>query len=153
MTAGARTAPPAATGSSESSSGRPVLLTTFDTPILPDAASIAIEAAVEAGRPLVVVNVIGGSFYPSSVSAPAPTPIVTPAVEESLRAPAELAVSLGVATERLRVLSPRPIEALVELVDERRPGLLVLGFEPKCLRRRFRTKLDRRLEEKTSCLV
>ena len=148
-----RTTPPATAGGREAGSSRPVLLTTFDAPIVPDAARVAVEAAVEAGRPLIVVNVIGGSFYPSSMAAPAPTPVVTPDVEESLRGPAELAASLGIQTERLRVLSPRPIDALVELIDERRPGLLVLGFEPSRLRRRFRAKLDRRLEEKTSCLV
>lgn len=153
MTLGERTAPPVSTGRHESSSSRPVLLTTFDSPILPDAASVAVEAAIEAGRPLLVVNVIGGSFYPSSMAAPAPTPVVVPEVEESLRFPAELARSLGIPTERLRVLSPRPIDALIELIDERRPGLLVLGFEPSHLRRRFRTKLGRRLEERTSCLV
>ena len=131
---------------------RPVLLTTFDVPILDDAAAVAVDAAVETGRPLIVVNVIGGAFYPSH-SAPPPAPVVLPEVEESLRAPAELAASFGVVTERLRVLSPRPIEALVELVDERRPGLLVIGADPSRLRRRFLSKLDRRVHEKTSCLV
>src|SRR5207249_2380803 len=45
---------------------------------------------------------------------------------EALRAPAELARSLGVAVERLRVRSPRPVDALLELVAEREPALLVL---------------------------
>jgi len=147
-----RTAPPAPAQRYESGASRPVLLTTFDVPILPDAATLAVDAAVEAGRPLIVVNVIGGSFYPSH-AAPAPTPIVRPEVEDSLRTPAELAASLGVTTERLRVLSPHPIEALVELVEERRPGLLVIGSDPERLGRRFRKKLGRRVDEKTSCLV
>jgi nucleotide-binding universal stress UspA family protein len=147
-----RTAPPTSPPRRESSASRPVLLTTFDVPILPDAASIAVDAAVEAGRPLIVVNVIGGSFYPSRV-APAPTPVVAPDVENSLRVPAELAASLGVETERLRVLSPHPIDAHVELVGERRPGLLVIGSDPDRLGRRFRAKLGRRVQERTSCLV
>ena len=36
-------------------------------------------------------------------------------------------VSLAVEVERLRLCSPRPIEALLELVAERAPGLLVVG--------------------------
>jgi nucleotide-binding universal stress UspA family protein len=98
------------------------------------------------------VNLIGGTFFPSN-SAPAPTPVVTPEVEESLRAPAELAASLGVAAERLRVLSPRPLEALVEIVGEREPGLLVLGSDPSRMRRRRYEKIVRRIHDRTSCLV
>ena len=147
-----RTAPPKSPNRDESSASRPVLLTTFDVPILSDAAAIAVDSAVETGRPLIVVNVIGGSFYPSH-AAPAPTVVVGPDVEASLRAPAELAASLGVKTERLRVLSPHPIDALVELVGERRPGLLVIGSDPNRLGRRFRAKLGRRIQDRISCLV
>ncbi len=147
-----RPAPPTGRSRESEQASRPVLLTTFDVPILPDAAAVAVDAAVEAGRPLIVLNLIGGAFYPS-MAAPAPTAVVRPEVEESLRAPAELAASLGVETERLRVLSPRPIEALVEIVGERRPGLLVIGSDPARLRRRFRTRLGRRVSERTSCLV
>jgi nucleotide-binding universal stress UspA family protein len=147
-----RTAPPAPSSGHAVGSSRPVLLTTFDVPVLPAAAAMAVDAAFEAGRPLIVANVIGGSFYPS-LASPTPTAVVHPDVEESLRAPAELAASLGVQTERLRVLSPRPIEALVELVEERRPGLLVIGADPTRLRRRFRERLSRRVHDRTSCLV
>jgi nucleotide-binding universal stress UspA family protein len=147
-----RPAPPTGWSRDSEQSSRPVLLTTFDVRILPDAAAVAVDAAVEAGRPLIIVNVIGGAFYPS-LAAPTPTAVVGPEVEESLRAPAEFAASLGVETERLRVLSPRPIEALVELVGERRPGLLVIGADPTRLRRRFRARLGRRVSERTSCLV
>ena len=130
---------------------RPVLLATFDVPLTTDSIRLAVESAVEAGRPLVVVNVVGGRFFPIP-GAPLDA-IVTPEVEASLRDPAELAVALGVATERLRVLTPRPIEALVELVAERRPSLVVLGPDPARLRRRFWEKAKRRLRERTSCLV
>ena len=51
----------------------------------------------------------------------------TDEVEEALRAPAALAAGLAVDVERLRLCSPRPIDALLELVAERRPGLLVVG--------------------------
>jgi hypothetical protein len=39
---------------------RPVLLVTFDVPLLEGAAGLAVDAAVENGQPLLVANVIGG---------------------------------------------------------------------------------------------
>ena len=64
----------------------------------------------------------GPSRSSSSTSSPVPRPMQGPRrppssprrCEESLRAPAELASSLGIETEPLRVLSPRPIDALVD---------------------------------------
>lgn len=130
---------------------RPVMLATLDVPVAPDAARVAVDSAVESGQPLLVVNVVARPFLPA-VHAGWDTPS-EPEVEESLRAPAELAASLGVAAERLRVLSPHPIDALVELVQEREPGLLVLGADPNRLRKRFRAKVERRVRERTTCLV
>ena len=66
----------------------------------------------------------------------------TQEVEDALRAPAELAHSLAVEVERLRLCSPRPIEALLELVAERAPGLLVVGPDRERLKRRTYAKLD-----------
>jgi len=152
MTLGSRTRPPELPAPSPSATPRPVLLATFNVPVDPAAAEFAVEAALEAGQPLVVVNLIGGAFYPS-VAAPAPVAVVTPNVEESLRAPAQLAASLGIRSERLRVLTPRPIEALVELVTDREPGLLVLGSDPARLRRRFWAKARKRVRERTTCLI
>ena len=50
--------------------------------------------------------------------------------------PAELAHSLAVRVERLRVCSPHPVDALLELVSERDPGVLVFGPDRSQLRRR-----------------
>ena len=87
-------------------------------PLLEEAAGLAVDAAVENGRPLLVANVIGGRYYPLP-GMPVPEAIVLEEVEASLRAPSQLAAALGVRTERIRVLTPRPIAALVELVGER----------------------------------
>ncbi len=131
---------------------RPVLLVTFDVPLLDEAAEIAVDAAVESGRPLVVANVIGGRYYPMP-GLPLPEAIVREDVEASLRAPAALAASLGVRAERIRVLTPRPVEALVELVGERAPGLVVVGADPGRMRRRPLEKALRAVRERTTCLV
>lgn len=133
-------------------SARAVLLATFDVPVLAEASTIAVDAAVENGQPLVVVNVIGGRFLPSP-GLPVPDPIVLDEVEDSLREPAALAASLGVRAERLRVLTPRPVEALLELVTEREPGLLVIGADPAKMPKRRYARALRRLHERTSCLV
>ena len=50
-------------------------------------------------------------------------------LQDELRKPAELAHSLAVHVERLRVCSPHPVDALLELVAERSPGLLDFGPE------------------------
>jgi hypothetical protein len=80
-------------------------------------------------------------------------PELTPEVSASLRRSAELARSLGVHVERLRVRSPRPVQALVDLVADVRPGVLVFGPDREALRkRRFRRAL-RAVRDRVTCLV
>jgi hypothetical protein len=134
-----------------SSGGRPVLLATLDVPFAGDATAFAVDSAVESGQPLVVVN----------VAEVPPTPwtllgygyIEREDLQAELRKPAELAQSLAVQVERLRVCSPHPIDALLELVRERRPGLLVFGPDPTRLRPRAYRKAARALSERARCLV
>ena len=77
----------------------------------------------------------------------------TQEVEDALRAPAELAHSLAVDVERFRVCTPRPAEALLELVAELEPGLLVVGPDRDHLPRRAYAKLTRRILARAPCLV
>jgi hypothetical protein len=80
-------------------------------------------------------------------------PEFTPEVSESIQRSADLARSLGVRVERLRIRSPRPMTALLELVHERRPGILVFGPKRSALRpRRYGTAVAA-LRELTDCLV
>ena len=102
------------------------MLVTFDVPFEPEATEIAIDTAVESGQPLIIVNAAEVPLGPISL-AMGYEYVGTHEVEEALRAPAALAAGLAVEVERLRLCSPRPIEALLELVAERRPGLLVVG--------------------------
>jgi hypothetical protein len=77
----------------------------------------------------------------------------TPDVSESIRRPVELARSLGVAVERLRIRTPRPIQALIELVSERRPGLLVFGPDRTRLSPRSYRRALRAIGDRVACLV
>ena len=133
--------------------GRPVLLATIDAPFDEDAAIFAVESALECGQPLVVANVLQIPLGPLCVAMGYGT--LEPSEEDAanLRAPAELACSLGVTLERLRVLSPHPIDALLELVTERRPGILVFAPDRAALKPRAYRRAARRISAKANCLV
>jgi hypothetical protein len=130
----------------------PVLLATLGVPFDPEAARIAVDSAVEAGQALIVANVVELPFLPTSVIL-GYDQIDDPELSASVRAPAELAHSLGVHVERLRVKSPRPVEALLELVSERNPSFLVFGPDPTRLRPRRYRKAARAVRERAPCLV
>jgi len=137
---------------SRSGGARPVMLATFDVPFSAEAADLAVDAAVEAGQRLIVVNVSLVPLMPASLMM-GYSYIETEELTHALRAPAELAASLNVPVELLRVSSPHPADALVELVSERNPGLLVLGPDPVRVHRRRYRKAARRVRERTTCLV
>jgi nucleotide-binding universal stress UspA family protein len=132
---------------------RPVVLATLGVPFDPEACRVAVDAAVEAGQPLVVVNVVELPPLAMSVRMGYDQLPDEPEDAEALRAPAALAHSLGVEVERLRVRSPRPVEALIELTAERRPGVLVFGPDRTRLRRRRYAKAAKAVRERAACLV
>ena len=134
------------------SGSRPVMLVTFDVPFEPEATALAVDAAVESGQRLIVVNLAEVPIGPISLAMKYEY-VGTQEVEDALRAPAELAHSLAVDVERLRLCSPRPIDALLELVAERAPGLLVVGPDRERLRRRTYAKWTKRISERAACLV
>ena len=135
-----------------SSSARPIMLVTFDVPVDPYAAELAVDAAVESGQQLVVVNVVDMPFRPMTASWGQEV-VVTEDVDQSLRAPAELALSLAVAVERIKLVSPRPLTALLELVAERLPGLLVIGPDRRRMGRWRLQRAERRIRAAAPCLV
>jgi nucleotide-binding universal stress UspA family protein len=128
------------------------MLVTFDVPVDPRAAELAVDAAVESGQPLVVVNVVDMPIRPMTASWGMEV-VVTDDVDCSLRAPAELAHALGVVVERIRLVSPHPLAALLELVDERLPGLLVVGPDRGRMGRRRLSRAEKRIRNSASCLV
>ncbi len=132
---------------------RPVLLATFDVPFDASAVVIAVGAAVESGRPLIVANVVEIPPLPLSVIMGYDQLDYTAEMEDSLRAPAELAASLGIPVERIRVRTPRPTRALIEVATERALGLLVFGPERGRLPGRRYRRAARAIRDEAPCLV
>ena len=139
-------------GHAPAGAGRPVLLATLRVAFDPVACELAVDAAVESGHPLIVAVVVELPPLPLSVLL-GYDQIDSPEDETAFAAPALLAASLGVPVERLRVRSPRPLTALVELAGEREPGLLVFGPDRLRLSRRSYRKAVRVLRERAPCLV
>ncbi|MEP6892987.1 MAG: universal stress protein [Gaiellaceae bacterium] len=131
---------------------RPVLLATFDVPFAPEAAELAVDAAVESGQRLIVVNVSTVPMLPMSMLMGYEY-LESEELTVALRAPAELAASLGIRVELLRVSSPHPVDALLEITAERNPGLLVLGPDLQRVRTRLYRKASRKVQERATCLV
>ena len=134
-----------------SAAGRPVLLATLDVPFAEDATVFAVDSAVETGQPLVVVN--AAEVPPTPWSLLGYGYIEREDLQDELRKPAELAQSLAVWVERLRVCSPHPIDALLELAAERNPGLLVFGPDWSLLKPRRYRRAAKKIRERATCLV
>ena len=130
---------------------RPVLLATLDVPFAEDAVSFAVDAAVENGQPLVLVN--AAEVPPTHASVLGYGYVEREELQDALRKPAELASSLAVRVERLRVCSPHPVDALLEVVAERDPGVVVFGPDRAHLSGRRYRKAERAVRERVSCLV
>jgi nucleotide-binding universal stress UspA family protein len=128
-------------------------LATLGVPFDPDASAFAVDTAVEAGQPLIVANVVELPPLTMSVNLGYDQLPDLPEDEEAFRAPAALAHSLGVQVERLRVRSPRPVEALLEVAAERRPGVLVFGPDRGRIKRRLYRKAAKAIRERAACLV
>jgi nucleotide-binding universal stress UspA family protein len=134
-----------------SAGARPVLLATLDVPFAEEATAFAVDTAVESGQPLVVVN--AAEILPTTWSLLGYGYIEREDLQDELRQPAQLAHSLAVHVERLRVCSPHPVDALLEVVAERRPGVLVFGPERSRMRPRTYERAARRIRERATCLV
>ena len=133
--------------------GRPILLATLGVPFEPAAATLAVDAAVEAGQPLVVANVVELELLPLSFVLGYDEIDERPEDQEAILAPTVLARSLGVTVERLRVRSLHPVDALLQVAAERAPALLVFGPDRTRLRPRRYRKAAREIRERAACLV
>jgi nucleotide-binding universal stress UspA family protein len=134
---------------------RPVLLATLSVRVDPTAERMAIDSAIEAGVPLLLVNLIRLPPYATTIILAGPEHTTLPHEEdlEAVRATANRAAELGVKTELLRVRTKRPVQALLEVASERDAGLIVFGPHlGRVGRMRFR-RAARRIRREASCLV
>ena len=144
------------TGASASpTSARPVLLATLQVRVDPSAERMAIDSAIEAGVPLLLVNLIRLPPYATTIILAGPEHTTLPHEEdlEAVRATANRAAELGVKTELLRVRTKRPVQALLQVASERDAGLIVFGPHlGRVGRMRFR-RAAKRIRREAACLV
>jgi nucleotide-binding universal stress UspA family protein len=136
-------------------SARPVVLATLQVRVDPSAERMAIDSALEAGVPMLLVNLIRLPPYATTMILMGPEHTTLPHEEDldAVRATARRAAELGVKTELLRVRTPRPVQALLEVASERDAGLIVFGPHlGRVGRTRFR-RAARRIRRDAACLV
>ncbi len=144
------------TGSpAEPTQARPVVLATLAVPVHPSAERMAIDSAIEAGVPLVLVNLIPLPPYVTTMVLLGPEGTTLPHEEalEEVRETAGRAAQLGVKTELLRVRTKRPVKALLEVLRERDAGLLVFGPHLDMIGRLRFKRAARRVRREAGCLV
>jgi nucleotide-binding universal stress UspA family protein len=141
--------------SAEPTRARPVVLATLAVRVHPSAERMAIDSALEAGVPLLVVNLIPLPLYVRTLVLVGPEGTTFPHEEdlEALRSTAQRAADLGVRTELLRVRTRHTVNALLQVTAERDAGLIVLGPDLSLVGRlRFRL-VARRVRREAPCLV
>ena len=131
---------------------RPVMLATLAVPFEPDSARVAIQAAIEGGVKLIVVDAVEMPLWPQSM-AMRYAELEEDDDREAIRRLVAQTAALGIDVEHLRVRSPRPVEALLEVAGERDAGLLVIGPDPARLRPRTFRKAVKRIRKRCSCLL
>jgi nucleotide-binding universal stress UspA family protein len=129
----------------------PVVLATLAARIDPDAERLAVQSCLDAGVDLVLVNAVIAPACPHTLRLG----VLDPRREDyaAVRATAERAASVGVRVEHLRVTTPRPARAIVEIVKERAAGLLVLGPKRGRVSRWRLRRASRAVCRSVSCLV
>jgi nucleotide-binding universal stress UspA family protein len=131
---------------------RPVVLATLAVPFEPEAFRVALQAAMESGVTLIVVDAVELPFWPQSIATRhADTEL--DADRARIKELVSQAAGLGVEVEHLRVRSPRPAEAVVQIATERRAGLLVFGPDPTRFKPRFFSRVVKRIRKRVSCLL
>jgi nucleotide-binding universal stress UspA family protein len=131
---------------------RPVVLATLAVPFDSEAARVAMQAAMESNSTLVIVDAVERPFWPLAASM-RHADIEHEDDRELIRRFVGHAAALGLRVEHLRIRSPRPVEALIEVAGERDAGLLVFGPDPARLRPRFFSRVVKRIRKRASCLL
>ena len=129
------------------------MLATLDVPFDANAVTFAVDSAVELGQRLIVANFHERAPLPLSAMLGYDDLPYPPQLEESLKASATLALSLGVEVSRLRVKSFHPIPAMLEVVAEQRPGIFVFGPDRARIPRLRYRRAVRALRSRTGTLL
>ncbi len=142
-------ASPPTTGGSRS---RPVVLATLAVPFDAESARVALQAAMEGQVCLIVVDAVEMPLWPQAIAVRR-ADLELDEDREQIRKMVGHAQALGLEVEHLRVRSPRPVRALLEVAGEREAGLLVLGPDPSRLKPRLFRRAVRRVRRCASCLI
>ena len=108
------------------------------------------QAALESHSQLVVIDAVERPFWPLAASL-GHADLESKDDRERIRELAGHAAAIGLDVEHVRVRSPRPVEALIEIAGERNAGLLVFGPDPARLRPRFFSRVVKRIRKRASC--
>jgi nucleotide-binding universal stress UspA family protein len=133
---------------------RPVVLATLSVRVDPAAERMAFDSALDTRARLIIANMLWLPRQPTTLML-AREQLTLPHEEdlEEVRATAARAAACGIPTELLRISSPRPLQALIELLEERQAGLVVLGPDPQRSPRWWRWAAARRIRRRARCLV
>jgi nucleotide-binding universal stress UspA family protein len=129
-----------------------VVLATLAVPFDPDSARVALQAAMESDVMLIVLDAVERPWWPQAL-ATRYAELELAEDRDQIRRFAGQAAALGLEVEHLRVPSPKPVEALLEVVAERNAGLLVLGPDRSRFKPRRFARMARRVRRKASCLL
>jgi hypothetical protein len=129
------------------------MLATLDVPFDSAAVVFAVDSAVELGQRLIVANFVEQAPLPLSAMLGYDDLPYPPEMAESLYQPVRLAQSLGVEVTRLRVKSFHPIPALLEVVAEQDPGLLVFGPDRSKIMRLRYWRATRAIRSRVTTLI
>jgi hypothetical protein len=146
-------AEPQATFRPDQAGARPVMLATLDVPFAADAVTFALESAVELGQRLVVANFVERAPLPLSAMLGYDDLPPVPEMAQSLAETVRLARAAGVEVTRLRVRSMHPIPAIVEVVAEQDPGLLVFGPDRSRISRLRYRRATRAIRSSVTALI
>lgn len=134
------------------SRGQPVVLATLAVPFEPESARVAIQAALESHAKLVVVDAVEMPLWHQCLTTRRAELELDEDRQEIRRLVGD-AHGLGLQVEHLRVRSPRPVEALLEVAEECNAGLLVLGPDPARLTKRLFARAVRKIRKRALCLT
>jgi nucleotide-binding universal stress UspA family protein len=133
---------------------RPVVLATLSVRVDPTAERMALESALEARSELILANLMPLRPYPmTAILAPDCTTLPHEEDLDAVRATAQRAAALGIRTQLLRISTPRPTEAVLEVCCEHQAGLLVFGPDLRRTSRLLFWYVARRIRRKAPCLV